>query len=83
MKEYAVNIRRAGSDDDWQEADQADWFEAWNDAFEAAEGEFEDAEVEEVMLAVYEDGDIVNSPLHMVREDGGIHQYQDGERLWA
>lgn len=83
MKEYAMNVRYTNGGSDWNEADNADWFETWEEAFEAAEEAFSDQEIEEAMITVFENGDVEGSPLHMIREDGDIHQYQNGERLWA
>ncbi len=83
MKEYAVNIRYKNSDEDWEQNDNADWFETWAEAFEAAEESFSDSEVEEVKITTFEDGEVVGSPLYMLLEDGSVHQYQNGERLWA
>lgn len=82
MKEYAVNIRYVYSDNEWDQADNADWFETYEEAFGAAEEAFSDTEVAETKLSVFEDGEVEGSPLNMIREDDDICQYQDGERLW-
>lgn len=82
-KEYAVNIKSVNSDSDWNTADMADWYESYEIAFSEAEKAFEDAEVLEAALSVWAGGEIDGNPLHMIRENGIIAQYQGGHRLWA
>ena len=36
-KEYAVNIKSVNSDSEWNTADRADWYESYNEAYDAAE----------------------------------------------
>ena len=79
-KEYAVNIESVNSDSDWNTADMADWC---SEAYDAAEKAFEDLDVLEAVVTVWEDGDVDGTPLRMVREDGNVHQYQGETRLWA
>lgn len=82
-KEYSVNKRYSYSEDDWVSGDLADWNETYEEAFAAAEEAFDDPDVEEVMFALWEDGEIETYPLHMIRgEDGRIHQYKNGQLLW-
>lgn len=82
MKEYAVLI--LGGDWGYEiDDDNANWYSNWDDAFSAAEIAFDDQEVQEVHLTAYEDGEPEDFPLEFRREDGGIHQYKAGERLWA
>lgn len=82
-KEYAVNTRYASSNDEyWRDSDMADWFETWEEAYEAAEQAFEDPEVEETVITIFEDGDAEDFPLYMIRENGSINQYRNGELLW-
>lgn len=78
-KEYAVNIKSVNSDSDWNTADMADWCKSYSEAYDAAEKAFEDLDVLEAVVTVWEDG----TPLRMVREDGNVHQYQGETRLWA
>ena len=82
-KEYAVNIKLVNSDSDWNAADMADWFESYSEAYDTAEKVFEDLDVLEAVVTVWEDGDVDGTPLRMIREDGNVHQYQGEERLWA
>lgn len=82
-KDYAVNVKRSDSGDDWKETDMASWTKSYRDAVGTGEEAFEDPEVEEVMVTVWEDGDIEDSPLRMVKENGIIVQYKNGQRLWA
>lgn len=81
-KEYAVNIKKANCDGNWKTADMADWYQSFGEAIDNAEKKFNDPEVQEVMIAVWEDGEIEDFPLYLVREDGVIRQYKNGERLW-
>lgn len=82
-KEYAVNIKSVNSDSDWNTTDMADWSESYSDAMTAAKEAFEDSKVLEVIVSVWVDGEIVNTPLRMVQENGIINQYQGEKRLWA
>lgn len=83
-KDYAVNIKTLNSDNDWETADMADWFDSYSAAYEAAEKAFEEnPEILETVLTIWVDGEVDSNPLHMVLEDGAIHQYQGGERLWV
>ena len=82
-KNYAVNTKTTICSDDWNTADMADWFETYEEAFSAAEKAFEEPDVTETVLTIFEDGEVAGTPLHMVLEDGDIHQYQNGMRLWA
>ena len=50
---------------------------------DTAEKAFEDLDVLEAVVTVWEDGGVDGTPLKMVREDGNVHQYQGEERLWA
>ena len=77
-KEYAVN-----SDSDWNTADMAGWYESYEIAFSEAEKAFDDSAVIEVVLNIWEDSEICENPLRMVRENGMVVQYQGGVRLWA
>lgn len=81
MKEYAVNIRKNDSDDDWITSDMANWCQTWDEAFEAAEEAFSDSDVEEVRLTIYEDGEPEDFPLYFRLENGNINQYKNGELL--
>lgn len=81
-KEYSVNVRH--SDETYFEcfiADKADWYDSYDKALEEAEKEFENQDVVEVMVAVWEDGDIEDFPLYLRKENGTINQYRNG-RLW-
>ena len=82
-KDYAVNIKSAGSDSDWNTTDMADWYASYDAALSAAEDAFQDQEALEAVVTVFEDGEVDGTPLHMVLEDGKINQYQGGMRLWA
>ena len=82
-KEYPVNIKSVNSDSDWNTADMADWCKSYSEAYDAAEKAFEDLDVLEAVVTVWEDGDVDGTPLRMVREDGNVHQYQGETRLWA
>ena len=82
-KEYAVNIKSVNSDSEWNTADMADWYESYSEAYDAAEKAFDDLDVLETVVTVWEDGDVDGTPLRMIREDGDVHQYQGEERLWA
>ena len=82
-KEYAVNIESVNSDSDWNTADMADWCKSYSEAYDAAEKAFEDLDVLEAVVTVWEDGDVDGTLLRMVREDGNVHQYQGETRLWA
>lgn len=82
-KEYAVNIESVNSDSDWNTADMANWYESYEIAFSEAEKAFDDSAVIEVVLNIWEDSEICENPLRMVRENGMVLQYQGGLRLWA
>lgn len=82
-KDYAVNTKLTNSSNDWNTADMADWYETYEKAFDAAEKAFEDPEVTETVLTVFENGEVTGTSLHMILEDKNITQYQDGIRLWA
>ena len=82
-KEYAVNIESVNSDSDWNTADMADWCKSYSEAYDAAEKAFEDLDVLEAVVAVWDGGDVDGTLLRMVREDGNVHQYQGETRLWA
>lgn len=82
-KDYAVNIKKINSSEDWETADMANWRDTYEAAITAAEEAFEDPEIVETMITVFEDGEVDGTPLHMVLEDGDVHQYQNGTRLWA
>ena len=64
--------------------DNAEIYETWIVAFFAAYGAFNDDRVKFVdIYTMDEDGDILDDfPLTLVREDGAINQYRNGERLW-
>ena len=81
-KEYAVNVRYSHSDEEWRESDKANWYDTYAAAIAAAEKEFEYEDIEEVMVSVYEDGEIEDSPLYMRMENGIVIQEQNGQRLW-
>lgn len=81
-KEYSVNVRHSNeTDSECFIADKADWYDSYDRALEEAEKEFENQDVVEVMVAVWEDGDIEDFPLYLRRENGTINQYRNG-RLW-
>lgn len=82
-KEYSVNVKCNNSGDDWKDCDMANWFESYSDAVGAAEKEFDNSEVEEVIVSTWKDGEIEDSGLKMVKENGIIIQYKNGERLWT
>lgn len=82
-KDYAVNVKSINSVEDWNTSDMADWFTSYEEAMTAAEEAFEDEDVAEAVVTVFEDGDVSGSPLHMVRENGIVLQYQNGQRLWV
>jgi hypothetical protein len=82
-KEYAVNIKSVNSDSEWNTADRADWYESYNEAYDAAEKAFEDPDVMEAHVSIWEDGEIDDFPLRMVREDGDVRHYQGETLLWA
>ncbi|ERI74020.1 Uncharacterised protein [[Clostridium] symbiosum] len=82
-KEYAVNIELVNSDSEWNTADRADWYESYSEAYDAAEKAFEDPDVMEAHVSVWEDGEIDDSPLRMVREDGDVRHYKGETLLWA
>lgn len=86
-KAYAVNTKTANSDNDWETSDMADWYKTYNEAFAAAEETFSDPEVQEVMVSIWEDDDIEDHSLHLVRKDDDIVQYTNAfhsgeESLW-
>jgi hypothetical protein len=64
--------------------DNAEIYETWNGAFDAAHDAFDDDTVKFVDICTLdEDGDVLDDfPLTLVREDGTINQYRNGERLW-
>lgn len=82
-KEYAVNIELVNSDSEWNTADRADWYESYSEAFEAAKKAFDDPDVVEANVIVWEDGEVDGTPYRMVREDGNIYHFQGETRLWA
>ena len=82
-KEYAVNIESVNSDSDWNTADMADWYDSYDEAYDAAEKAFSDPDVMEAHVSIWEDGDVDGTPLRMVREDGNIYHFQGETRLWA
>ena len=82
-KEYAVNIESVNSDSDWNTADMADWCKSYSEAYDAAEKAFEDPDVMEAHVSIWEDGEIDDFPLRMVREDGDVRHYQGETLLWA
>ena len=81
-KEYAVNIESVNSDSDWNTADMADWYDSYDEAYDAAEKAFSDPDVMEVRLNIWEDGEIEDTPLRMVREDGNNRHYKGETVLW-
>ena len=82
MKDYGVMIDNGYKD--WEDAStNADWYDTYDAALAAGMEAFADEEVDEVKVAVFEDGEIEDFPLTLRREDGSIHQYRGGERLWA
>lgn len=81
-KEYSVNIKKTSSYNDWNSADMADWCLSYDTALKAAEEAFKDPTTIETMVAIWEEGEIEDFPLHMVRESGIIVHYKNGERLW-
>jgi hypothetical protein len=64
--------------------DNAEIYETWSEAFDAAHDAFDDDTVKFVdIYTLDEDGDVLDDfPLTLVREDGTINQYRNGERLW-
>ena len=64
--------------------DNAEIYETWNGAFDAAHDAFNDDRVKFVdIYTLDEDGDVLDDfPLTLVREDGAINQYRNGEHLW-
>ena len=64
--------------------DNAEFYETWNEAFNAAHDAFNDDAVKFVdIYTLDEDGDVLDDfPLTLIREDGTINQYRNGERLW-
>ena len=79
--DYAVNVRYGHSGPDWEDADMADWYGSYEEAITAAENEFANPEVQEVMVTTWEDGEIEDFPLYMEREQGMITQYKNGKRF--
>lgn len=82
-KDYALNIRSATSDNDWNASDMSDWYETYCAAIAAAEEALEGQEALEAIVTVWENGEIAGESLCMIRENGLIIQRQGGERLWA
>ena len=64
--------------------DNAEIYETWSEAFDAAHDAFDDDTVKFVdIYTLDEDGDVLDDfPLPLVREDATINQYRNGERLW-
>ena len=54
----------------------------YDEAYDAAEKAFSDPDVMEVRLNIWEDGEIEDTPLRMVREDGNIRHYKGETVLW-
>ena len=80
--EYAVNIKRTDSPEYWEENDYAEWHKTAEAAYEEAQRAFDDPDVVEAVIHTFINGEISDSPLELIREDGKINEYYRGELHW-
>ena len=80
--EYSVNVKRTDSPEWWEENDYADWHKTAEAAYEEAQRAFDDPEVEKAVIHTFINGEITGFPLELIREDGIVREYQNGELHW-
>ena len=80
--EYSVNVKRTDSPEWWEENDYADWYETAEMAYDAAQAAFDDPDVVEALIHTFINGEVTGFPLELIREDGIVREYQNGELHW-
>ena len=78
-KEYAV----WHGTEIYVDMDQANWYNTYSAAFDAAEKAAEELpEGERMCLGIFEGGDMADFPLELRNENGIVEQWQNGTHYW-